>query len=72
VIRTSDGGSTALLTRSKAPIHMGDRVASLAVLQLPEEDARDLSSDPAHQPAPVGDSNEATFTIRGSGLRSSE
>ena len=72
VIRTSERGSTALLTRSKAPIHMGDHVASLQTLGLPGEDARDLSSDPAYQPAPSGDSNEATFTIRGSGLRSAE
>ena len=72
VIRASGGGSTALLTRSKGPIHAGDQVASLARLDLPAKDAEDLSTDPAFRPAPSGESEGATFTIEGSGLRSYE
>jgi hypothetical protein len=72
VIRASGGGSTALLTRSKGPIHAGDHVASLARLDLPAQDAEDLSTDPAFRPAPSAESAGATFTIEGSGLRAYE
>jgi hypothetical protein len=48
VIRAGEKSSTALLTRSSGPIHVGDHVASLADLDLPEVDARPLSSDPAY------------------------
>jgi hypothetical protein len=72
VIRVSEEGSTALLTRSTGPIHMGDRVASLAGLDLPAQDARAISSDPAYHDTQVQETNEGTFRIEGSGLRTSE
>ena len=72
VIRMSEKGSTALLTRSKGPIHRGDRVAALSRLNLPAQDATYLSSDPAFGASSGGEAQGDTFTIRGSGLRTSE
>ncbi|OGP86655.1 MAG: hypothetical protein A2Y95_06685 [Deltaproteobacteria bacterium RBG_13_65_10] len=50
VIRAAEKNSTALLTRSSGPIRVGDRVAALADLNLPEANARALSSDPKYHP----------------------
>jgi len=72
VLRTSDEGSTALLTRSKAPIHVGDHVGSLARLNLPAQDARDVSTDPAFSEGPGARTDEGVIRIEGSGLRGVE
>jgi hypothetical protein len=72
VIRASDEGSTALLTRSKAPIHVGDHVASTARMNIPVQIGREISSDPAFGRAADRPSNEGVIRILGSGLRSSE
>jgi hypothetical protein len=67
VIRTGEENSTALLTRSSGPIHVGDRVASLARLSLPPSLARPLTSDPAYHAPSERREDDGVIRLRGSG-----